>query len=423
MTYDKIFKYIEQKKFFDKHDKVLIAVSGGVDSMNLLHFLHAYQKQFNIEIAIAHVNHKQRMQSDEEEAYLKNWAEKNQLPFYGGTYKGKFSEKKARDFRYAFFKKVMLRDGYTGLVTAHHADDQAETVFLRLLRGSRLRYLSGIKEVQPFACGQLIRPFLRFPKQDLPDIFHFDDSSNQEDRYLRNRIRNTYLPTLKQENPQLARHLIDLGAETEKLFQAFADLSKQLDVQDCQVFQNQSEPVQYFLLQEYLEQFPDLSISKAQFNNLLHILRTKSSYHHYLKNGYYLKKDDKRFEISKIGLKTDGDREERVLEYGGMVKYGQYTFSFQKESDSKEGFPLKNDSPILIRKRKPGDKIQLGSYSKKLRRLFIDEKIPLAKRSEAVIAEQDGEIILILFDDVTYLRKDFKDGIMKGRLYIQNRNW
>ncbi|MGT2637956.1 tRNA lysidine(34) synthetase TilS [Streptococcus ratti] len=423
MIYDKIFKYVEHKKFFDKHDKVLIAVSGGVDSMNLLHFLHAYQKQLNIKIGLAHINHKQRLQSDEEETYLKNWAEKKQLPFYSDTYKGPFSEKKARDFRYAFFKKIMFKYGYTALVTAHHADDQAETIFLRLLRGSRLRYLTGIKEVQPFACGQLIRPFLTFSKKDLPYIFHFDDSSNKESRYLRNRIRNTYLPTLKQENPQIARHLIDLGAETDKLFQAFADLSKQLDPQDCQVFQNQSESVQYFLLQGYLEKFPDLNISKKQFNDLLHILRTKNYYHHYLKNGYYLKKDDKMFEIAKIGLKTDGDDEQRVLECDSMVKYGQYIFSFQKESDSKEGFPLKSDAPILIRKRRPGDKIQLGSYSKKVRRLFIDEKIPPAKRSEAVIIEQAGEIILILLDDVTYLRKDFKDGIMKGRLYIQNRNW
>ncbi|MGT2750055.1 tRNA lysidine(34) synthetase TilS [Streptococcus orisasini] len=423
MTYDKIFKYVQQKNFFTEHSKVLIAVSGGVDSMNLLHFLHAYQKQLGIEIAIAHINHKQRLQADEEEAYLKNWAQKQDLPFYCDTYKGAFSEKKARDFRYAFFKKVMLKYDYTALVTAHHADDQAETVFLRLLRGSRLRYLTGIKEVQPFACGQLIRPFLTFSKKDLPDIFHFEDVSNQEESYLRNRIRNNYLPVLEQENPRLTQHLIELSVETEKLFQAFDELTQDLDIQDCQLFQKQSEAVQYFLLQRYLKDFPDLNISKAQFDDLLHVLRSKAYYYHHVKNGYYFKKDDKRFEITKIGLKTDGDDEPRVLEYDSMVKYGQFIFSFQKETFSKEGIPLKSLSPILIRKRRPGDKIQLGSYSKKLRRLFIDEKIPPAKRSEALVLEQDGEIILVLLDDVTYLRKDFKDDIMKGRLYIQNRNW
>ena len=423
MTYDKIFKYVQQKNFFTEHSKVLIAVSGGVDSMNLLHFLHAYQKQLGIEIAIAHINHKQRLQADEEEAYLKNWAQKQDLPFYCDTYKREFSEKKARDFRYAFFKKVMLKYDYTALVTAHHADDQAETVFLRLLRGSRLRYLTGIKEVQPFACGQLIRPFLTFSKKDLPDIFHFEDVSNQEDNYLRNRIRNSYLPVLKQENPRLTHHLIELSAETEKLFQAFDELTQNLDIQDCQLFQKQSEAVQYFLLQRYLKDFPDLNISKAQFDDLLHVLRSKTYYDHHVKNGYYFKKDDKRFEITKIGLKTDGVDKPRVLEYDSMVKYGQFIFSFQKETASKEGIPLKSLSPILIRRRRPGDKIQLGSYSKKLRRLFIDEKISPAKRSEAVVLEQDGEIILVLLDDVTYLRKDFKDDIMKGRLYIQNRNW
>lgn len=81
MIYDKIFKYVEHKKFFDKHDKVLIAVSGGVDSMNLLHFLHAYQKQLNIKIGLAHINHKQRLQSDEEETYILIDMTLRDLPF------------------------------------------------------------------------------------------------------------------------------------------------------------------------------------------------------------------------------------------------------------------------------------------------------------------------------------------------------
>lgn len=76
MTYQKIYNYIKNKGLFDQHQRVLIAVSGGVDSMNLLHFLHVNQKNLEINIAIAHVNHKQRLESDQEEAYLESWAKK-----------------------------------------------------------------------------------------------------------------------------------------------------------------------------------------------------------------------------------------------------------------------------------------------------------------------------------------------------------
>lgn len=136
--YDKLVKEIQKKACFAKHKKVLIAVSGGVDSMNLLHFLYTYRKNLGIEIAIAHVNHKQRLKSDTEEAYLREWAKEHQIPIHVAYFSGTFSETAARDFRYKFLKELMSNYHYTALVTAHHADDQAETIFMRLLRGSRL---------------------------------------------------------------------------------------------------------------------------------------------------------------------------------------------------------------------------------------------------------------------------------------------
>ena len=114
--------------------------------MNLLHFC-IYTEKFSIEIGIAHVNHKQRVESDTEENYLRDWAKEHQVPIYVSYFSGNFSEKTARDFRYHFFKQIMNEQNYTALVTAHHADDQAETIFMRLLRGSRLRHLSGIQAV------------------------------------------------------------------------------------------------------------------------------------------------------------------------------------------------------------------------------------------------------------------------------------
>ena len=94
---------------------------------------------------------------------------------------------------------MMEKTSSTALVTAHHADDQVETIFMRLIRGVRLQHLSAIKERQIFAKGELIRPLLSFYKKDFPKIEHFEDSTNKENHYLRNRIRNLYLPQLEKE--------------------------------------------------------------------------------------------------------------------------------------------------------------------------------------------------------------------------------
>ena len=114
-------------------------------------------------------------------------------------------------FRYDFFQEVMKKTGATALVTAHHADDQVETILMRLIRGTRLRYLSGIKEKQVVGEIEIIRPFLHFQKKDFPSIFHFEDTSNQENHYFRNRIRNSYLPDLEKENPRFRDAILSIG--------------------------------------------------------------------------------------------------------------------------------------------------------------------------------------------------------------------
>ncbi|QGX44328.1 tRNA lysidine(34) synthetase TilS [Streptococcus equinus] len=415
--YDKLVKEIQKKAYFAKHKKVLIAVSGGVDSMNLLHFLYIYRKKLGIEIGIAHVNHKQRVESDTEENYLRDWANEHQVPIYVSYFSGNFSEKTARDFRYHFFKQIMNEQNYTALVTAHHADDQAETIFMRLLRGSRLRHLSGIQAVSPFANGELIRPFLDYFKKDLPDVFHFEDDSNQSLEFLRNRIRNRYIPILEEENPKFKQGLRQLGEESEQLFQAFQDLTQNIDVTNCSQFLAQSQAVQNILLQNYLENYPDLQVTRGQFEEILQTLRSKSNAKYHIKSDYWLVKDYDAFQIKKISPKTDRELNQKMIDYSSIVNYGQYRFQFV--SKDKEGIALYSLNPVLLRRRQEGDRIDFGKFSKKLRRLFIDEKIPSQERADAIIGEQDGKIIFVLVADKTYLRKPSKHDIMEGKLYIE----
>lgn len=415
--YDKLVKEIQKKAYFAKHKKVLIAVSGGVDSMNLLHFLYIYRKKLDIEIGIAHVNHKQRVESDTEENYLRDWANEHQIPIYVSYFSGNFSEKTARDFRYHFFKQIMNEQNYTALVTAHHTDDQVETIFMRLLRGSRLRHLSGIQAVSPFANGELIRPFLDYFKKDLPDVFHFEDDSNQSLEFLRNRIRNRYIPILEEENPKFKQGLRQLGEESEQLFQAFQDLTQNIDVTNCSQFLAQSQAVQTILLQNYLENYPDLQVTRGQFEEILQTLRNKSNAKYHIKSNYWLVKDYDAFQIKKISPKTDRELNQKMIDYSSIVNYGQYRFQFV--SKDKEGIALYSLSPVLLRRRQEGDRIDFGKFSKKLRRLFIDEKIPSQERTNAIIGEQDGKIIFVLVAGKTYLRKPSKHDIMEGKLYIE----
>lgn len=412
--------HVQKKQFFSSHHKVLIAVSGGVDSMNLLHFLYVSRETLKIDIAIAHVNHHQREASEIEETYLKDWADSNNLPFYVGHFKGKFTEKKARDFRYNFFKEIMQKDGYTALVTAHHADDQVETIFMRMIRGSKLRYQTGIKEKQAFANGELIRPLLPFSKNDFPEIFHFEDHSNQENDYLRNRIRNRYLPELEQENPNIKQALLRHGQDMVVLIEALQDLTKDIDKQNCLVFQRQTSAVQHFLLEEYLSNFPDLQMGQSQFEQLLYNLNNSKSYDFPLTNHYRFKKNKERYSIYKISPETDSHPQEVLLEYGSLVTLENYSFSHSEAHESYlESIPLPSKNPVILRHRKPGDRILVKNISKKLRRFFIDEKIHEEDRRRTIIVEQDNHIVAVICQGKTYLSNPYYHDIMRGKLYIQ----
>mgnify|MGYP003083059206 FL=1 len=421
MIDQKFRKQMQEKRYFQNHRKVLVAVSGGLDSMTLFHLLYQNREELEIELGIAHVNHKQRPESNMEEKELSNFAQQLGVKFFSSNFSGDFSEEKARQFRYRFFEEIMLREGYTALVTAHHADDQAETVFMRLLRGARLRHLSGMTEVQPFANGELIRPLLYFHKKDFPDILHFEDKSNLQNDYLRNRIRNLYLPSLKKENPRFKDSLISLGKEVEDLQTALSHLTQGLDITKLEVFEQQIPEVQNFLLQEYLKKFPSLNINKKQFEEILGILRTKANYIHPLKDAYELVKDYKHFEIRKISRRSDLKMDSILLECGNQLQFGDYQFSFGTplEGENVQAIVVSRETPLLLRRRKTGDCLRLKGHHKKLRRLFIDQKIPFEEREKAIIVEQNQQILAIVNIAISDLSKELKSDIMSTVLYIQ----
>ncbi len=214
--------FVESEKLIDPKDKVLLAVSGGVDSVVMVHLF----AQAGLDFAIAHCNFGLRGQdSDEDEAFIKTLAETIDCPFYVTAFETEVIalERKAsiqlvaRSLRYDWLEKIREENGYHAIATAHHLNDSLETFIYNFTKGAGLRGLRGI----PVRNGRIIRPLL-FTKRESIEAFAEEqgipfktDSSNAQDKYARNKIRHHVVPVLKQINPSLeetsARNLQHLG--------------------------------------------------------------------------------------------------------------------------------------------------------------------------------------------------------------------
>ena len=197
---------------------MLAAVSGGLDSMCLLHLLTVWGQERSITVTAAHFNHQLRGdESDRDEQFVRDWCGVHGVPFVSGrgdvralaAQRGQSLEEAAREARYAFLIKEKERLGCRYVLTAHHADDNAETMLLNLLRGTGLRGLTGIPAAREF----LLRPFLQVTREELAayatahSIPYVEDSTNALDDAARNVLRHQVLPVLKQLNPRAVEHM------------------------------------------------------------------------------------------------------------------------------------------------------------------------------------------------------------------------
>lgn len=201
-----IINFFKNYKLDIKNKKMVVAVSTGVDSMALLFTLLNLKKKYNIDIIVAHVNHGKRIQSEEEEQYITKYCTINNIKCYVKRLDFKNNTENfqsiARDLRYNFFNEIIKIEQAHYLVLAHHANDNMETILMRMIRGSNLIGYSGINEVNKANKYLIIRPFLSVLKNELIDyvnlhkIKYYEDYSNQEDIYTRNRIRKDIIPKL-----------------------------------------------------------------------------------------------------------------------------------------------------------------------------------------------------------------------------------
>jgi len=213
MLSEKVYGYIKEKNLIRENDRILVAFSGGTDSLALLMVLHELKERLKIEIGACHMNHMLRgAEADEDENFTQEFCRKLDVPFYSmkadvmayAIEKKLSLEAAGRALRYAFFKEIMVNLKYDRCATAHHLDDQVETVLMNLMRGSGLNGLTGMSPLRE----EFVKPLLFLKKEELSSYLKDrnleprEDDSNRESVFRRNRVRNELIPYIRKNfNP------------------------------------------------------------------------------------------------------------------------------------------------------------------------------------------------------------------------------
>ena len=376
-------------------DRVICAVSGGADSVALLLGMHLLRKKLNICLEAAHFNHNLRgEESQRDAAFVKALCERYDVPLHMGMGKvvagKKGLEAAARDARYAFFGTL---DGK--IATAHTADDNAETVLMHLVRGTGLKGLGGIAPVRE----NLIRPMLQVTRTEVLEFlaeYHqpfVEDSSNETDAFLRNRLRHHVMPLLRQENPRLSENLSDMAMRLrldEEALNPETDDSQGLDVEALRVMHPaiRSRVIDGFLKAAGVKE-PDAA-NIALVEKL--IFSAKPSAKAEFPGGVTVcRQYQKLVRISKEEALTT-----IPVQCPGITDVPQLGLRICCENavsvnNNESVFTVHPVGQILLRGRITGDTMTLSGGTKSLKKLFIDRKIPADSRDRIpVLSDVEG---------------------------------
>jgi tRNA(Ile)-lysidine synthase len=406
---------------------VLCAVSGGADSMCLLDILRELSAKRGFRLAVLHFNHKLRgKNADADEDFVRNYCERENIEAVFGTNdvagyakaEGIGTEEAARALRYRFFEETARRLGADNVATAHNADDNAETVLMNLSRGSGLKGLCGIPPVR----GIYIRPLLALSRAEIEDYLrarglpHIVDETNFDPAFTRNRLRMNVIPELKRIYPAFLRSVTHnsemlrqdeeyLCKEAEQaLLESAADSGCALSVPELIRL---NESVSSRVIRKMAEEF-GLSLTSRQTAAVLALARSKyPSGRLSLPNGIFavreyssirfIKREDKAGTFQAVRLR-DGEWI-KIRELGLEFLMG-YTIWPEKINTSFNTFFFKKDKicgNIVVRPRLTGDtfKIDGRSGTKTVKKLFIELKIPVGKRSLTPLICDDAKVLAI----------------------------
>lgn len=429
-----IVKSIKDKKYFSNKETLVLALSGGVDSMVLFHILKALD--LDLKIIVAHVNHNKRNESFNEYNEIQNICIDKSIPFEGlllqHDLQGNFHNE-SRKQRYDFFYATALKYNASKIVTAHHSDDQLETVFMRITRGSSFGGYSGIKPIREFNDILLVRPLIDFSKNDLigyaetHKLTYFTDKSNDSSIYTRNRFRKEIIPLLKDENPNLENQVKQFSSYIT-LADDFINKSR-INFTDKFYINNKVNLHEFNSVEDILKIYiikfiinsktcDTVEVSYQQFSDIIELLGNETPNIKYnLSKGYFLIKEYDTFYIKKdktIDKTMIQIDKEGVYEISPNLRY---IFSFQNLGISRtDCFEIcYNDKvfPLYLRNRKNGDKMSLQVGTKKVKDILIDQKIPASIRETLILLATHDKVLWI-----PTIKKSLQDKTCTKKLYI-----
>lgn len=398
-----------------REEPIIVACSGGPDSMLLLHTLN----DLGYKVICAHVNHKTRVETDSEFEFVKNFCDINNIIFEGIELTEKYEtnfEMNARHFRYKFFESLINKYNSNYLFTAHHGDDLVETILMRTVRGSSLKGYRGFDKISKRNSYNIVRPFVYLTKSDIikylddANIKYVVDSSNDSDDYTRNRYRHNILPFLKEEDSDVHLRFLKYN-ETLKDAYDYIDRVVNNFIKDNYIdsklninnFNNLDEYIKVKVLEEIFRiLFVDnlYLINNNHVSKVLEIINSnKPNITFKLVDNLIIIKSYDYLEFNTVGL----DDRDYYIELTDEVDLSLGTIKIIDSSDSNSNYVIRLNSkniklPLYVRNRKDGDKIEVKNMngSKKVNDIFIDEKIPVNNRNiYPIVVDSDENILWI----------------------------
>ena len=408
----RIQQFIINKKLFSKDSNLLLAISGGADSVCLFFAL----KELGYNVELAHCNFNLRAEeSDEDEYFVKELANKYGVKFHVNSFETQkyASEQKisiqmaARDLRYKWFDELLAVNNLDFVITAHHKDDNVETFFINLIRGTGVNGLCGIKAKNK----KIIRPLLEISRQEIEryltknKIKYRNDSSNSEVKYLRNKIRHQLMPLLKEMNPNIEQTITNQIFVLDGINKVFQEqmtaIKERLLVQKEGIYKlNISELIELqhleVILFEILKPF-----GFSEVDQIIKAINSQSG-KQFFSDTYQLIIDREQIIISALENHQE-DIEIREIEIEiknplTMKFAGSLDFSLNKNPNVAKLDFDKLSFPLKLRKWKNGDKFKpLGMRNfKKVSDFFIDEKYSiLAKQKQWILCSEDDIVWIV----------------------------
>ena len=394
---------------------VVIGVSAGPDSMCLLDLL---QKK-TTKIVVCHINHNVRKESIEEEEYITKYCQDKNIILEKTTinnYQENNFENEARKKRYMFYEDILKKYNSKTLLLAHHGDDLIETILMKISRGSNLDGYAGIKEISNVKNYQIIRPLLKYTKEDIinynksNNIKYYNDSSNQSTNYTRNRYRLNILPLLKKEDKNIHKKYLKYSKtliEYDDYIKREVKRNINNVYKDNIINIDNLNKLDTFLIKNILYnimnniyQNKNNIITDRHIQNIISLLNnTKPNIKIDLPNNKEIVK-----EYNKLIIKDKtSDIKNYKIEFNDKIEIENLIIEkIESEDDDSNSVCRLNSKditlPLYIRNREDGDYIILkGSNNrKKIKEIFIEKKLPLNKRNNyPLLVDSNNNIIWI----------------------------